>query len=233
MSLTKLLRFLLPLLLLTVGIAANAQSVLPLPTTETVVRGVPAPSGLYPVDTFRPWQVFQWNNAEAPKYVIKFTVVETGELFKLVLKGDLVNCHMAQCYAPTSWFEKDVKETLHDGQHIKWRVIAKYAGGSKVKGENLTVTVDEVNPATLTTPVDGVLMMAVGSLNWNNDNFTEIFSLRIRDAQTKTQVFSMNLNGESGCAATCTVSAAAFWSSLQLGGVTYEWYVVSTGVSGE
>jgi hypothetical protein len=213
---TKSIRRILTLSVLTVAALAS-----------TVAQALPQPVFLIsPAEgaTVRYDDSFVWSHGGADKYILKFTIVETGQKLKHAING--TSCGIDEC--SISMYKTPLFNTVHDGQTVKWRVVAKY-GTEKIKSVVRTLTADMVN-APMTSPVNGAVIGSGDELTWTNHPVNQSYTLIIKHvASGETVIKESMLAGE--CLWLCSIDPHSL-ADLQ-DGAQYKWFVKATGFNGD
>ena len=166
---------------------------------------------------------FSWTDVGADTYIVKFTIVATGQKLKQTFEGE--SCGIDEC--SLSLYKTPLFTAVKDGQTVKWRVIAKH-DGYNVKSVVRTVTVDTVYPPT-TTPANGAMIGSGEPLSWTNHPINQSYTLIVRHVGTGEAVIKETvLAGE--CIWLCSIEPHAL-ADLQ-NGAQYKWFVKATGFNG-
>ena len=193
---------------------------------STVAQAIPQPVFLTSPsdgDTVAYDTDFIWSNSGADKYILKFTIVETGEKLKYTMLGE--SCGFEAC--AVSLYKTPLFNAVKDGQIVNWRVIAKN-GTDKVKSVVRTLTADMVNAPT-TSPVNGAVIEAGDTLTWTNHPVNQSYTLVVKHVATGEAVIKETvLAGE--CIWLCTIEPHTL-VDLQ-DGAQYKWFVKATGFNG-
>ena len=212
------------------GAVVSADPV-PVPNVPKLTIGYPVPSLLSPPDgvTANMYNtVFTWSHGSTPdKYILKVTVVSTGETFSA--NAPLATCSGAGFCTLAASDVPNLFDHVKDGDQVKWRVVAKY-GETKVQSIARTLTFDTVNAPTNLLPANGALLMPVHNLSWTTHNTNKSYVLVVKNAATGALVFKHKLSHEV-CAVTCMMSATAL--GVQPSGTTLSWFVKAIGFNGD
>jgi hypothetical protein len=166
---------------------------------------------------------FTWTNTAADKYVLKFTILETGQKLKHTVMG--ASCGINEC--GVTLHETPLFNAVKDNQLVKWRVVARY-GAEKMKSIVRTVTVDMVVAPTI-APESGAVMGHDDVLGWTLSPVNQSFTLVIRRVSTgETVIKETYLAGD--CIWFCQINPHTL-AELQPG-VQYKWFVKATGFNG-
>ena len=172
--------------------------------------------------------VFTWSHLATPdKYIVKVTVVRTGETFSA--NAPLANCSGAGFCTLAASAVPNLFDHVQDGDQVKWRVVAKY-GETKAKSNARTLTFDTVNAPTNLLPANGALLMPVHNLSWTTHNTNQSYVLVVKNAADGALISKQKLSGED-CAATCAVSASSLGELPS--GTTLKWFVKAIGFNGD
>lgn len=193
---------------------------------STIAQAIPQPVFLIsPGDgeTVAYDDAFTWSHGGADKYILKFTIVETGQNLKHKISG--ASCGLDEC--SVTLYKTALFNAVKDGQFVKWRVIAKY-GTQKVKSVVRTVAADMVN-APVTTPVNGAIVGNGDALSWTNHPVNQSYTVIVKHvASGEVVIKETMLAGE--CIWLCAIEPHAL-AELQ-SGAQYKWFVRAKGFNG-
>lgn len=166
---------------------------------------------------------FAWSHNGADTYVLKFTIVETGQKLKQTIDGD--SCGLDEC--GISMYKTPLFNAVKDGQFVQWRVIAK-TGTEKVKSVVRTFTVDMVNAPAI-TPANGAVIDDEDTLSWTNHPVNQSYTVIVRHVASGNVVIKETmLAGE--CIWLCSIEPHAL-AELQ-SGAQFQWLVRAKGFNG-
>jgi hypothetical protein len=195
---------------------------------STIAQAIPQPVFLIsPGDgaTIAYDDAFTWSHGGADVYILKFTIMETGEKLKSIIDGD--SCGIDEC--SVTMHHTALFNAVKDGQFVKWRVVAKY-GTQKVKSVVRTLTADMVN-APVTSPTSGALIEAGEQLIWTNHPVNQSYTVIVRHVPSNTVVIKESMLAGECVLNLCAIEPHAL-AELQ-NGAQYKWFVKATGFNGE
>jgi hypothetical protein len=192
----------------------------PMPAVPVTTLANPADGG-----TLTQMDHLSWQNIHADVYVVKMTVMETGQ--RITKKVAPVACNVVYCiYMPN---KTDFYPLVKDGQTMTWKVTAKFVDGGDVyrsTSNARTFVVDEINAPVLYSPASGEVI--VTGLTWEVDTQTVQYQvLFVKNMQTGEVVkYTRDTNG--GCSFPCSI----YPENLEQG-TKYKWWVKAKGFTGE
>ena len=234
MKLNTIRRVLVMTILSAVAVAGAAVSADPLPVPDVPGASVKGPLLAVPVTTLASpadggtldqMHHLSWQNISADAYVVKMTVVETGQRIKKQVAP--AECNVSYCiYMPN---KNDFYPLVKDGQTVKWKVTAKFVEDGvthQSTSNSRTFTVDEINAPVLLSPASGEAIL--GGLTWDIDTQTTQYQvLFVKNTETGEVVkYTRDTNG--GCSFPCSI-----YPDNLTEGTKYKWWVKAKGYTGE
>lgn len=172
---------------------------------------------------------FQWANASAQHYTIKFKNLRSGKVIRHTTPG------ICSEYCWLSEASVGLRTTYRDGDIFTWQVIAKMENGTTVKSSKAKAIFNEVDAAALLGPANNNETDPLGSFSfsWSDSTLAKEFTLIVRDAETGAVVIKAKGERFDWCSLVCTYMPDYQQRAILQDERLYKWQIKTLGMTNE